>query len=512
MISGSASSDASANLARQFGDLRFNALGSTGLTVSAAGFGGYRIAAGVGDHASALQKALTGGINLIDTSANYADGGSERLVGEVLDDLIQSGRIIREQVVVVSKGGYLQGGNYALNQERKRAGNPFEEIVEYAEGLEHCIHPGFLEDQIGRSLDRLGLETLDGYLLHNPEYFLGWAHRASMDRKKTQEEYYHRIDRAFRHLETEAARGRIRFYGISSNTFPESSDHPEFTDLSRVWEIAEAIGSDHHFKVIQLPFNLLEVGAAVTQNQTDGRTVLDWVRDKRLGLLTNRPLNAFTNKRMVRLASIEVRSRMDYHTIIERIKRLAYSENQLWRKILPGIDAIPGGIKVRIKQQGCFAESLKHHWRSFGSYERWREAKDGIFLPRIQGVMDYLAAFSDANPDLADWCSSHTKTVDQAFRAVASIYADDAVALERRILGLIDRADDAWSGPGSLSCKAIRALVTTAGVSTVLVGMRKETYVAEILAELHDTIGQSDRRAAWQHMRAGSETLFDRGR
>ena len=83
--------------------------------------------------------------------------------------------------MVVSKGGYLQGNNYALSQQRKNEGNPFEDVVEYADGLEHCIHPGFLDDQIDRSLERLGLETLDGYLLHNPEYYLGWAHKQGMD-------------------------------------------------------------------------------------------------------------------------------------------------------------------------------------------------------------------------------------------------------------------------------------------------------------------------------------------
>jgi hypothetical protein len=114
---------------------------------------------------------------------------------------------------------------------------------------------------------------------------------------------------------------------------------------------------------------------------------------------------------------------------------------------------------------------------NFGSYERWREAKDGIFLPRIQGVMDFLLPHAENNPDLADWMASHEKILDRALRAVASIYADDAVALEKKILNMIGMADDAWARPGTLSQRAIRALVSTAGVSTVLVGMRKEAYV-----------------------------------
>ena len=476
--------------------------------VSGAGFGGYRVNAGVAAHEEALKKALTGGINLIDTSANYADGGSEQLVGQVLKDLIESDRITREQVVVVSKGGYLQGNNYALSQQRKNDGKPFEEIVEYADGLEHCIHPGFLDDQIGRSLERLGLETLDGYLLHNPEYYLGWAYKQGMDRESVEVEYYRRIDQAFRYLEEEVDSGRIRFYGISSNTFPAPVDDPEFTALKRVWEIAESIGRDHHFRVIQLPFNLFETGAAVEKNQPEGKTVLNLAREERLGVLINRPLNAFTGRRMVRLASMDVRSRMDYKEIIQRIKDLAQSETRLWRKILPGMESIPGGLRVRIKQQGCFAETLKHHWRTFGSYERWREAKDGIFLPRIQGVMDFLKAHADKNSDLAEWIPSHERTLDRAFRAVASIYADDAVALEKRILTMLAKADDAWGKSGTLSQKAIRALVSTAGVSTVLVGMRKEAYVSDVLDELHHPIDKADRTDAWNRLRKDAENIF----
>ncbi len=260
--------------------------------------------------------------------------------------------------------------------------------------------------------------------------------------------------------------------------------------------------------MIQLPFNLFEPGAAIEQNQPDGQTVLDVACEKRLGVLINRPLNAFTGRRMVRLSDIQVRNRMDYKEIIHCIKDLAQSETRLWRKILPDMESVPGGLRIRIKQQGCFAETLKHHWRTFGSYERWREARDGIFLPRIQGVMDFLSSHTENNPDLAAWIPSHEKTLDRAFRAVASIYADGAMALEKKIHNMIAQADEAWGQPGSLSQKAIRAVASTAGVSTVLVGMRKEVYVSDVLAGLHDHIKMVDRTAPWHRMQKGAQEIF----
>ena len=48
------------------------------------GFGSYRIDAHTPEHAAALEKALFGGVNLIDTSTNYADGSSETCIGNVL--------------------------------------------------------------------------------------------------------------------------------------------------------------------------------------------------------------------------------------------------------------------------------------------------------------------------------------------------------------------------------------------------------------------------------------------
>ena len=148
MITGFATQAATHKYMQAHKPVAENQIGNTMLSISQAGFGCYRISTGVKHHEQALRKALIDGINLIDTSSNYADGGSETLVGQVLEDLTDTGALSREAVVVVSKVGYLQGQNYALSQERKRQGRPFPDLVEYGDGLEHCIHPDFLGDQL----------------------------------------------------------------------------------------------------------------------------------------------------------------------------------------------------------------------------------------------------------------------------------------------------------------------------------------------------------------------------
>ena len=124
MIKEHATIDATADFAARHAPLSYTPLGRSGLKVSQAGFGGYRIDSAVRRHKKALYAAIRSGINLIDTSTNYADGGSETLVGQVLEELTASGEVNRRQMIVISKVGYLQGVNFALSQQRKNEGRP----------------------------------------------------------------------------------------------------------------------------------------------------------------------------------------------------------------------------------------------------------------------------------------------------------------------------------------------------------------------------------------------------
>jgi aryl-alcohol dehydrogenase-like predicted oxidoreductase len=143
MIKGKADIQATKEFSTKHPDIRYKTLGKTGLTVSSCGFGSYRIDYRVQEHFTALEYALSKGINLIDTSANYSDGGSEILIGNVLSDLINKGEIKREEIVVVSTGGYIQGKNDEHAKRSKDEGKGYKEVTEYADNLWHSINPDF---------------------------------------------------------------------------------------------------------------------------------------------------------------------------------------------------------------------------------------------------------------------------------------------------------------------------------------------------------------------------------
>jgi len=275
------------------------ALGRVPSRVSRAGFGCYRVDDRVPAHRQALRGALAAGVSLIDTSTNYGDGHSETLVGEVLAEAIADGDARREEVVVVTKAGYLQGGNLDEARRRARAGRPWTEIVTYGPDLWHSISPDFLADQITASLARLGMARVDVLLLHNPEYFLTDAAHRGVPKDEARAVFDDRAARAFRHLEAEVSSGRIGAYGVSSNTLVVARERSDAVSLPRLLSLAGP-----GFVVVQLPFNPIETGAREPIHTEDGRSVLDVARAAGLGVLVNRPFNAFSGRGLVRFADL----------------------------------------------------------------------------------------------------------------------------------------------------------------------------------------------------------------
>jgi aryl-alcohol dehydrogenase-like predicted oxidoreductase len=499
LIRGFATREGTKSYAEQNRSLAYGELNSSGLHASQAGFGCYRVDQSVPEHEKALRKALLSGVNLIDTSSNYGDGGAEKLVGEVLEDMALSGEITRESIIVVSKVGYLQGQNYQLSQERKQQGKPFKNLVLYADGLEHCIHPEFIDDQLSRSLERLKLQTLDFYLLHNPEYYLSWASKTGVPSQDAKEEFYRRIEQALQHLETEVERGRIRFYGISSNTFPSPAADLEFTSLEKIWEIAQSLSSDHHFRLIQLPMNLLETGAITEKNQATGQSVLEFARHKNLGVLINRPLNAIVQNKLLRLAEVKSTHQTSEQEVTDLIEDLISSEKMFEDKILSQL-GLPPATQSQIMEQLATGAVLKQHWQSFGTYERWQELREYYFLPRVNGVFQYLKQQGNFTEEISSWVDSHLKQLEESLEAVGSSYRQEAAKRCDQIKKGLSLVDTDWSEAETLSQMAVRALRSTAGITTVLVGMRSEAYVEDVLGELARPVENTERTESWNKL------------
>jgi uncharacterized protein YyaL (SSP411 family)/aryl-alcohol dehydrogenase-like predicted oxidoreductase len=480
---GRATPEATRAYAARHANRGFIELGKTELFVSRLGFGGYRVHADVPTHCAALAKALTEGINLIDTSTNYTDGGSERLVGEVIADLMRAKRLSREEVVVVSKIGYVQGQNLELAERRRAEGRPFAEMVEYGPGIWHCIHPEWLEDQLTRSLERLRLETLDVCLLHNPEYFLSDAiKRGRGPLSELRDEFYARLSRAFAQLEQEVKRGRIGSYGVSSNTSVAGADARETTELTRMLAAAREAGGDaHHFRVLQLPLNLIESQAAFEPNN-DGKTVLEYARKQRIAVLVNRPLNAIREDGLVRLADPpKFDGAPPFETQLARVQGL---EQEFRRTFAPMLKTSAGTPPA--ESLLAWGEQLARIPAGVRTLAQWGDIEAQVVAPRTAQV---LRALDQAlrGPLAERWQEFRERYVD-ALEALLSSIRERASEGSRVQAGALHRAiDDALPDARRdepLSRKALWVAMSTRGVTSVLVGMREPAYVDDALAIL----------------------------
>jgi aryl-alcohol dehydrogenase-like predicted oxidoreductase len=256
------------------------------------GFGSYRISDRSKEHRLALEKALSLGCPLIDTSANYTNGESEELIGKVLSENPHFNPLL------VTKAGYIQGKNLVIIEELNSQGLALDDLVDLGSELKHSIHPEFLKNQLDNSLIRLKRNSIDIFLLHNPEYYF-------KGEGANQNEYYLLIEKAFCYLEEEVKNGRIKSYGISSNNFILPLNHAEVTNLQLVLDVAKKISKNHHFSAIQFPFNLIEIGALEKFGEYGDQSVMELATEAGLTTMINRPLNAFTNNQLVRLATYE---------------------------------------------------------------------------------------------------------------------------------------------------------------------------------------------------------------
>jgi len=262
------------------------------LTVSSLGIGTYLGQANDSTDASytaAMVAAVESGINLIDTAINYRMQRSERTVGTALKVLGHKG-ITRDEVVICTKAGYLTpDGAMPADPNRYFFEEYIQKGVFSAKDLaagSHCMTPRYLENQLGRSLKNLQVDCIDIFYLHNPETQLteiSWA------------EFLNRVRPAFAFLESAVAQDRIQYYGMATwNGFRQERSARDAMQLEELAGIAREIaGEKHHFRFVQLPFNLGMTEALTLGNQKKGaelKTVMETAEELGITLIASASL------------------------------------------------------------------------------------------------------------------------------------------------------------------------------------------------------------------------------
>lgn len=185
---------------------------------------------------AALRAGIAMGYRLIDTAEMYGEGGAEQLVGEAISQAVRAGDATREELFVVSKA-------YPHNAGRR--------------GLPAAC---------GRSLERLGLDYLDLYLLH-------WRGEFSLEET---------VD-GMRAL---VAQGRVRHWGVSN------------LDTDDMEELVAACGGEARLDCAanQVYFSVSERGPEFS--------LLPWQQQRAMPLMAYSPVDQGTVMRDAALAGI----------------------------------------------------------------------------------------------------------------------------------------------------------------------------------------------------------------
>jgi len=270
----------------------------------------------------AIDDALRSGVNVIDTAINYRHQRSERVVG----DAIRESSVDREAVLVATKGGFVpfDGERPADPGEYVRSEYVDSGVVDPDDLVrgQHCLAPAFIDDQLDRSLDNLGLETIDLYYVHNPETQL---------ESNSCDAVYDQLEATFTRLEERRAAGDIRHYGVATwqaLRVPEGHDSylslPEIVRRARA--AADAVGNEvTGFRGIQLPFNveMADAFSVEAHEGAEGRQSAMWfAHEAELSVFTSASI--MQGKLTAGLPD-EVAARLDGETSVQRAINFARS-------------------------------------------------------------------------------------------------------------------------------------------------------------------------------------------
>lgn len=154
-------------------------LGTSSLTSSRLAYGCWRLASDPNDPSAgltAVKTAYEAGYTLFDNADIYGKGEAEKMLGAALKEITG----MRERVLVLTKCGVRHGGHPNPDSPNR-----------WDFSAEHIIY------SCEQSLKRLGVETIDIYMLHRPDFLAD-----------PQE-----IAKAFEQLRVA---GKVRFFGVSN--------------------------------------------------------------------------------------------------------------------------------------------------------------------------------------------------------------------------------------------------------------------------------------------------------
>ncbi len=301
---------------------------------------------------------------------------------------------------------------------------------------------GDIVKKLHNTLNELNVDKIDCFMVFNLEYYLLDAINKGISRDNRLDGMNKIIYKIFFELENEIKNKKINSYGISSENFSLNHSLEQFLPYEDLVSIAQMAANDakndkHSFSTIEFPLNLLE---------RDGLKCAKWAKQMGLRVLTARPLNALHEFKQYRLAQYEPSS--EYYYYLNEL--LEVCNNDLLKPLYNLVEEL---------------DISKHKFGWIEDYDNFI-FKQG--LPHIKAVLNnmddehkntminYITMFlQEYRKMVALECFNKTKNTLQEY------FGESKLSMQKSALSYLKEQDD---------------------IDYILVGMRKPSYVAEVLA------------------------------
>ncbi|MEO1953423.1 MAG: aldo/keto reductase [Campylobacterales bacterium] len=301
---------------------------------------------------------------------------------------------------------------------------------------------GDIAKNLEATLKELEVDKIDCFMFHNLEYYLLDAIDKEIPKDDRLDGMNKIVYKVFLELEKEVKNGKFNSYGISSENFSLNHALEQFLPYEDLLDIASMAAKDagnkkHSFSSIEFPLNIVE---------RDGLRCALWAKENGLRVLTSRPLNAIYKAKIHRLAEYD-ESDEYYHNLNEILE---VCDNDTLKPLYNLFDEL---------------DSSKHKFGSVEDYDRF------LYTQAIKLIKERLALLEEYDQDtmitLVDnflttyremvlyECSKKTK------HQLSEYFQDCDLSIQECSLLFLKEQKD---------------------VDYILVGMRKPSYVAEVLS------------------------------
>ena len=229
---------------------------------------------------------------------------------------------------------------------------------------------------------------------------------------------------------------------------------------------------------------MLEKGAAINKNQVNNtKSLLQFAKEKNLGTLVNRPLNAIQNNKINRLADFYIKEDRNREEINNLISKISELEQKLFDKYVKKMNK-NFSEKKSLLECLSLGKMLESNYDKFESPNHFKDIKGYYLISRANFAINEIGKFFGNDDSIEHLLNNFAITVNITLDSIESELARQWNENNKHLHDELNKYLNDEQREFSLSQKAVAFVNSLNEVSATLVGMRKVEHVNDVLGSI----------------------------